>query len=703
MIGMSIFEIFPEDIAVQFSKNIKNVLDTGKGMLVEEKMIVQGREFCNSTSLNLVNDARGRVIAVTGIVRDITERKRIEQALKQSEERYRTILDDMEESYYETDLAGNFTIFNDALCRHLGYSREEMVGMNYLVFTPPEDVKRVSQASNKVYRTGEPVACFPREMIRKDGSRIFSETSIFPLRNERGEIIGWRGVGHDVTERDRVEEALRTSEVRYRLLVENVNEAIIVAQDGMLKFANPKAAELSGYSREELTSMSFVDIIHPDDRDMVVKRYLQRLQGKVPPQIYPFRIIDKEGNIKWAEINAVSLIWQGKPASLNLLTDITERKKSEQQALVNAKLASVGELVAGVAHEINNPLTGVIGYAQLLMERQGVPQNVKDDLQKIYEESQRTVRIVQNLLRFARQYKPEKNLVDINELIERTLELEAYKLRTSNIELSTKLAADLPLILADYNQLQQVILNIVTNAQQAMAETKRKGKIMVTIGVIEDYVSISIADNGPGISPENMAKIFDPFFTTKPEGSGSGLGLSVCHGIITEHGGNIYAEGTPGKGTTFIIELPIATGEEAVIREKEPAKKKIRQPRRKMTGNILIAEDEPSIRAVLTRNLSASGYQVQAVPDGKAALDKLAKNTYDLIFTDLKMPGMSGRELYEAIKKKHPNSAEKVVFITGDVMTRDTTKFLVSTGRPYLVKPFDSKDIKDVIEKVLGG
>jgi CheY-like chemotaxis protein/two-component sensor histidine kinase len=337
------------------------------------------------------------------------------------------------------------------------------------------------------------------------------------------------------------------------------------------------------------------------------------------------------------------------------------------------------------------------------MERQGVPQNVKDDLQKIYEESQRTVRIVQNLLRFARQYKPEKNLVDINELIERTLELEAYKLRTSNIELSTKLAADLPLILADYNQLQQVILNIVTNAQQAMAETKRKGKIMVTIGVIEDYVSISIADNGPGISPENMAKIFDPFFTTKPEGSGSGLGLSVCHGIITEHGGNIYAEGTPGKGTTFIIELPIATGEEAVIREKEPAKKKIRQPRRKMTGNILIAEDEPSIRAVLTRNLSASGYQVQAVPDGKAALDKLAKNTYDLIFTDLKMPGMSGRELYEAIKKKHPNSAEKVVFITGDVMTRDTTKFLVSTGRPYLVKPFDSKDIKDVIEKVLGG
>jgi CheY-like chemotaxis protein/anti-sigma regulatory factor (Ser/Thr protein kinase) len=356
-----------------------------------------------------------------------------------------------------------------------------------------------------------------------------------------------------------------------------------------------------------------------------------------------------------------------------------------------------------VAHEINNPLTGIIGYAQLLADRKDVPQSVKEDLQKIYEESQRTVKIVQNLLRFARQYKPEKSLVDLNELVERTLELEAYRMRTSNVELSTKLAADIPLMLADYNQLQQVILNIITNAQQAIAETKRKGKIAVTTETVEEYVRISMADNGPGISPENMIKIFDPFFTTKTEGSGSGLGLSVCHGIITEHGGNIYAESTRGRGTTFIIELPIASGERSVIKEEKAAKKKSRRSRRKMTDNILIVEDEPAIRDVLTRTLSAKGYQVQAVSDGKAGLDKLAKNAYDLIFTDLKMPGMSGRELYQAIKKQHPNSAEKVVFITGDVMTAKTRDFLASTGRPYLIKPFDSKDMANVMEKVLAG
>jgi len=246
-------------------------------------------------------------------------------------------------------------------------------------------------------------------------------------------------------------------------------------------------------------------------------------------------------------------------------------------------------------------------------------------------------------------------------------------------------------------------LNIITNAQQAVAENKRKGKIIVVTDAIEDYVRIAITDNGPGIPTENIDKIFDPFFTTKPEGSGSGLGLSVCHGIITEHEGNLYAENTLGKGTTFIIELPIVTGEQAVIKEEKPAKKRSRKARQKTGGDILVVEDEPAIRAILRRNLSAIGYQAQAVADGSDALDKLVNNVYKLLLIDLKMPGMSGIELYEAIKKKHPSSAERVVFITGDVMTGKTHDFLVSTGRPYLMKPFDSADIKDVIEKVLAG
>ncbi|MBM4446484.1 MAG: PAS domain S-box protein [Chloroflexi bacterium] len=628
------------------------------------------------------------------------ERKQMEDELREAKEFAESLITSARDGVSVLDSNGVHINVNYAMCEMTGFPKDELVGVGPPhPYWPPEKHEEIDRAFQNTL-AGD-FADVELTFMRKNGQRFPVIVSPSWVKDKEGNVIGYFAIVKDITERKLAEATLQESEERYRILVENANEAIIVAQDGILKFANPKTAELSGYSIKELASVPFADIIHPDDRDMVVDRYLRRLQGEVFPQIYPFRIIDKEGNTKWAEINAVSIIWEGKPATLNFLTDITERKKAEQQALVNAKLASVGELVAGVAHEVNNPLTGIIGYAQLLADRQDVPQNIKEDLQKIYEESQRTVRIVQNLLRFARQYKPEKSLVDINELIERTLELEAYKLRTSNIGLSAKLAADIPLILADYNQLQQVILNIIANAQQAIAETKRRGKITVTTDVVEDCVSISITDNGPGISPESIIKIFDPFFTTKPEGSGSGLGLSVCHGIITEHGGNIYAESTPGKGTTFIIELPIATGEQAVIREEKPAKKKSRRPRRKMTGKILIAEDESSIRAVLTRNLSASGYQVQAVSNGKDALDKLANNVYDLLLFDLKMPGMSGRELYEAIKKKHPNSVKRVVFITGDVMTADTHDFLASTGRPYLIKPFDSKDITGILEKVL--
>ncbi len=538
----------------------------------------------------------------------------------------------------------------------------------------------------------------PADKGEKEVFKLYSERLVNKLEKKMLDL------STEIARRKQTEVKLGQSEEKYRMLFDTSADGILIAdmETRRFQYANPAMCQMLGYMEEELRTMD-VAAIHPkEDLQRVVAEFEAQARGdKTLASDIP--CLKKDGTIVYADINTVNITVDGQRCNAGFFRDITERKQAEQQALVNAKLASVGELVAGVAHEINNPLTGIIGYAQLLADRKDVPQSVKEDLQKIYEESQRTVRIVQNLLRFARQYKPEKSLVDLNELVERTLELEAYKMRTSNVELSTTLAAGIPLMLADYNQLQQVILNIITNAQQAVAETRRKGKIAVTTEVVEDYVMVSIADNGVGISVEDMAKIFDPFFTTKPEGSGSGLGLSVCHGIITEHGGNIYAESIPGKGTTFIIELPIATGEQGVIKEEKAAKKKSRRPRRKTTDNILIVEDEPAIRDVLTRTLSAKGYQVQAVSDGKAGLDKLAKNAYDLIFTDLKMPGMSGIELYEAIKKKHPNSAKKVIFITGDVMTANTRDFLASTERPYLVKPFESKDVTGVIEKVLAG
>jgi two-component system NtrC family sensor kinase len=255
--------------------------------------------------------------------------------------------------------------------------------------------------------------------------------------------------------------------------------------------------------------------------------------------------------------------------------------------------------------------------------------------------------------------------------------------------------------MVDYNQIQQVILNIVVNATQAMAEARHKGKITVTTGMNKDYVRISIADNGPGIAEENINKVFDPFFTTKPVGSGSGLGLSVCQGIITEHGGNICVERTNGKGATFIINLPAPTGDKAVIKEKAVAEKKRPRRRRKVGESILIVEDEPAIRGMLTRILSEDGFQVHTASSGKDALRKLEKGLHNIYIVDLKMPDMGGKQLYKIMKNKYPNASERVIFMTGDTVTPETQNLLASTGRPFLSKPFDYTELIKMVDDAL--
>ncbi len=612
------------------------------------------------------------------------------EGIKRSEAKYRTLFEQSMDAVYITTREGRFVDVNQSMLDLFGYTREEMMRMyvRKIYANPPDRHKFQQEIEQKGF-----VKDYDIKFRKKDGTEIDCLVSaVLRLAND-GSILGYQGIIHDITKRKRMEEELR---LRAELL-DNVTDSIFVHDiEGNFIYVNERAYKSRGYTKDELMGMNVRELDTPEYASLIEPRITNLMEkGELTFESAGFC---KDKSIIPLEIHSRIIDSDGQKLILNVGRDVTERKKAEQQLLMTSKLASVGELAAGVAHEINNPLTGVIGFAQLLMEAENVPPEIKEDLQKICEESQRAVRIVQNLLRFARRHKPEKDYVDISDLIEHTLEMESYRLRTSNIALTTNLATDLPLITADHNQLQQVILNIMTNAEQAVARTKRKGKITVTTEKSEDYVRISISDNGPGIEPEHITKIFDPFFTTKEVGSGTGLGLSICHGIIAEHGGRIYAESAPGKGATFIIALPVA-----VEKEKKAAKAKSHRPRQKATGNILIVEDEPSIRAVLTRTISASGYQAQAVSDGKAALRKLAENVYDLLIVDLKMSGLSGRELYEIMKKSHPNMAKRVVFITGDVVTADTHDFLVSTGKPYLSKPFNPREIIDVIEKALGG
>jgi PAS domain S-box-containing protein len=659
------------------------VFETGKPIVTEETTEIDGTECYTETTKSPVFNAAGDVSHAITVVRDITERKKAEKALRQSEERYRTILEETGDGYFETDLAGNFTFVNDAQARLLGYSREELIGATYRAFTPEENVKAVFEAYHRMYKTGEPLRNFPDNVIRKDGSLGFAETSAFPIRNDKGEIIGFRGVRRDITERKHAEEELQKSEERYRQLAENAGEAILVVQDGMIRFSNPKGAELSGYSIEELTSKSFVDFIHPDDSDMVADRYLRRLQGEILPQTYDFRAMRKDGAIRWAELTAVLISWDNNPAVLCFMGDITERKRAEEalqqsernyrtlfdsaivgkmvidaetrkvvmanqvavrtlgfssveevigvnpldfilpderprafkiiakdmfeqdlrqthefrvmtkdgrevwisgggtrvmhqgklmglasfiditeqkqqneRLMLTDRLASIGELAAGAAHELNNPLTSIIGFSQLIMEKD-IPDDIRQDMTFIYSEAQRAAGVTKNLLAFARKHKPVKRLNQINTIIEDMLKLRAYEHKIKDIEVYKQLASDLPESMIDYFQMQQVFFNIVINAEYFMIEAHDRGTLTITTEKQNGTVRISFADDGPGISPENLSQIFNPFFTTKETGKGTGLGLSICHGVVSEHGGQIYARNQPGEGATIFVELPI--------------------------------------------------------------------------------------------------------------------------------------------------
>jgi len=234
----------------------------------------------------------------------------------------------------------------------------------------------------------------------------------------------------------------------------------------------------------------------------------------------------------------------------------TERKRVEEQLLITDRLASVGELASGIAHELNNPLTSVIGFSQLLLGRD-IPDDIKEDIKVIYSEARRAAEVMQNLLIFARKHSPVKQLVSINSVIEKVLALRAYEQRVENIQVITHLAPDLPEIMADYFQLQQVFLNIIINAEHFMLEAHKRGTLTINTQRVGSTIKASFTDNGPGIAKDNLGHLFDPFFTTKEVGRGTGLGLSICHGIITEHSGRIYAESESGRGATFVVELPI--------------------------------------------------------------------------------------------------------------------------------------------------
>ncbi|MDO8543280.1 MAG: ATP-binding protein [Opitutaceae bacterium] len=378
-------------------------------------------------------------------------------------------------------------------------------------------------------------------------------------------------------------------------------------------------------------------------------------------------------------------------------------KLTQAQLIQSEKLSAVGQFVAGVAHELNNPLTAVVGFSELL-QSQETDAKTHGHLDRIAKSAMRCHKIVQSLLGFARQHPPERKQVNLHQAIDEVLEIMAYDFRTSNVTVEREFAADLPLLMADGHQLQQVFVNIMGNARQAIEAVEREGRIVIRTRWSGSLVLIEFCDNGPGIDPENLARIFDPFFTTKPVGKGTGLGLSLCYGIVQEHGGRITAKSDVGHGATFTIELPI----NADLAPSPLARKSTRSPFEPAVEmgpsgrSVLVIDDEQWILDLASELLRAEGHRVEMAVGGQQALEIIGRQKFDVIVSDWKMPGLNGIRLFEHLRATDPALAKRVLFMTGDVVNDSFQDFLRQNELTCLSKPFATGEFRAAVEKVFG-
>jgi PAS domain S-box-containing protein len=506
---------------------------------------------------------------------DITERKRAESTLRQSENKYRELTESISDVFFAMDNDLRYTHWNKASEKLTGILAADALGRRFSdVFPENEATRNLQEMYLKAIRTHQ-----SQHFISKypGGKNKIHEITIYPTND------GISVFTKDITERIQMEDVLRESELRFRTLIEKAPIAIDISRDGKVLYANKKLVELMRESNPEKNmGRPVIDFFVPELREESQTRSKLHSSGLPAPENFESKLQREDGSQIPVQIQRSQLQLSDGMANIAFITDITERKDAENKrhqledkAQINSRLTAVGEMAAGVAHEINNPLTAVIGFSQLLLEKQNVPEDIRDDIRIIADGSKRVADIVKRLLTFARQTKPVKTLANLNEVIDNTLKLRQYVLKTANINVVTNYDLELPWSVVDPGQIQQVFLNLIVNAEQAMKKTHGKGILKITTERKGNFIRISFQDDGPGIAKENMKHLFEPFFTTKDIGEGTGLGLSLSRSIVLEHGGQMIVESESGQGATFIVELPFVDASSPVIRgffsQKRPA------------------------------------------------------------------------------------------------------------------------------------
>ena len=645
---------------------------------------------------------------------DITERVSAEQTYRQSEDRFRQVFLTSPDAINLNRVEdGRYHDINEGFTALMGYTREDVLGKSSVelgIWHNPEDRRLLLHELKAHGHVKELEARF----VRKSGEVGVGLMSARILRFGGEDVI--LSITRDITDRKAAEDALRESEEKYRLLVEHAGEAIFIAQKGMLRFVNRRTEQLSGYTSEELITKPFQELVHPDDRALVLDHHFKRLKGiKMPPR-YSFRILDRSGVARWVELNAVLIKWQGQPATLNFLHDITGRKQAEEEkARIESqyrqfqKVEAIGRLAGGVAHDLNNLLTPIIGYSELLSGDLALGDLRRDSIQQILRAAYGARDLVHQLLAFSRKQTLKYQPLNLNKTVRGFEKLLRRTIR-EDIDLRIVASPDIRTIMGDIGQIEQVLMNLFVNAQQAMPQG---GRLIIETALVAldaayaaahhniqpgRYVMLAVSDTGRGMDQETLEHIFEPFFSTKGD-QGTGLGLATVYGIVKQHGGHVWAYSEVDKGSIFKVYLPVSEQSPAESTEEEE------EAASHMQGSetILLAEDNDQVRILAEAVLKRHGYTVLVADRGAEALNLLKAHTgkVDLLLTDVVMPDMNGKVLFEKAVAVQPGL--KVLYMSGYSDEVIASRGVLDEGVRFIQKPFTVRALAAKVREVLEG
>ena len=645
--------------------------------------------------------------AIVVVGRDITARRRQGELLRAAEEKFRLAFDFAPIGMALTSVEGRFVQVNRALCEMLGYAPDELMAQTFKDLTHPDDLAAGAAFHQQLMR-GEIARCEQQKRyFRKDGAIVEVSVHVSVVRDDQGAPLHIIGQIVDVTAQHAAERARRESDRRARNLTRQVPVAIYEADlAGKCTFVNERWCKLTGHSAEQALGSPWDLGLHPDDREKVVAEWTASAQaGREFSLEYRFRTGD--GRTVWVHGNvAAQRDEEGRVVGyLGTALDITERKQAQAQLLFHDRMASVGTLASGVAHEINNPLAYLTANLDLIVEevRALAPQLPADRVREIEElagegrqGAEKVRRIVRALKTFARADEEQRVRLDVHSVLDLSISMVETELRRR-----ARVLRDyqwVPAVEADEARLGQVFINLLLNAAQALPEglNDRHSIRVVTRTNPAGRVFIEVHDSGAGIAPEHRDQVFDPFFTTRPLGRGIGLGLSICHGIVTALGGAITVASEPGQGATFTVSLPGVPVE--VIPEAAPPQS---TEVRKRDGRILVVDDDPMVGTTLRRVLERD-HEVIVVESGREALTLIgAGQRYDVILCDVMMPQMTGIELYAELGHLAPDQQERMIFVTGGTFTPKARAFFEKAPNALIEKPFNLRNLRAVVREQL--